>query len=100
MENNSNNIENPKIFQIRPTNEEKSNFIITIGDKLATKKQFQSEKEAQKYINARPWELIFALAITVSQRTWEIKEAKQEKKIQEDAQNVVEHLTEKANEHN
>lgn len=73
MENNSSHTQNTKIFQVRPVNEKRNDFVITIGDNLASEKHFESEKQAQKYINARPWELIFSLAIFTSQRTYEIK---------------------------
>lgn len=49
------------IFKIRPTNEENNDFIITIGNHLATEKHFKTEEEAQKYIKYKNWDMIFAL---------------------------------------
>ena len=79
MEDNSNNSEITKIFQVRPTNEEQNEFVITIGDNLATSKRFKTRTEAHKYIKSKPWDLIFNLGIFVSKRTYEIEQNKEEK---------------------
>ena len=53
--------ENP--FGIR-TNE-KYEYVITLGDQLASKKTFKDMNEAEKYIESKPWGLIVMLAIGV-----------------------------------
>lgn len=50
-----------EIFAIRPTNEEKTDFIITIGNHLATKKHFRTIEEAKKYIEEVHWDMIVAV---------------------------------------
>ena len=36
-------------FQIRPTNEEQNDFIITVGQHLATEQHFKKREEAEQY---------------------------------------------------
>ena len=79
MEDNINNSEINEIFQVRPTNEKQDEYVITIGDNLATSKRFRTRTEAHKYIKSKAWDLIFSLAILVSKRTYEIEQNKDEK---------------------
>ena len=48
-------------FKIRKKDAETNEVIITIGNHLATEQVFQSEKEAQKVIDATDWNLVAAL---------------------------------------
>lgn len=48
-------------FKIRKKDAESDEVIITIGNHLATEQVFQSEKEAQKVIDATDWNLVAAL---------------------------------------
>lgn len=50
-----------EVFVIRPTNTEENDFMITIGNRLATSKRFKTVKAAQLFINKKPWELIATL---------------------------------------
>lgn len=50
-----------EVFAVRPTNTEENDFMITIGNRLATKKRFKTVKAAQLFINKKPWELIATL---------------------------------------
>ena len=50
-----------EVFIVRPTNTEENDFMITIGNRLATKKRFRTAKAAQLFINKKPWELIATL---------------------------------------
>ena len=54
-----------KVFRIQTLNEEQTEFIIMIGDKLASKELFNSKECAAKYINKKPWELIAALICSI-----------------------------------
>ena len=56
-----------KIFRIQALNEEQTEFVIMIGDKLASKECFKSKECATKYINKKPWELIAALICSVTE---------------------------------
>ena len=47
-------------FQIRPTDESQSKFMITIGNHLATEEVFKSRKAAEMRINKTDWNLISA----------------------------------------
>lgn len=49
------------LFRIHPTNEERNDFMITVGKHLATEKHFKTEEEAAEYIEKKEWDLIFAL---------------------------------------
>lgn len=55
-----------KIFRIQTLNEEQTEFIIMIGDKLASKELFESIECATKYIDKKPWELIAALICSIT----------------------------------
>lgn len=50
-----------EIFAIRPTNEQQNDFIITIGNHLATKKHFKTKEEAKKYLEEAHWDTIIAV---------------------------------------
>lgn len=51
-------------FNVRKTLENK--YIICIKDQLASKKTFNSEKDAVRYINSKPWDLIMMLLIFIT----------------------------------
>lgn len=77
------------IFKIRPINEENNDFIITIGNHLATEIHFKTEEEAKQYIKYPRWETVFALIaemIDVS-KTREFKETIKDKKVESDENN-------------
>ena len=48
-------------FQIRPANEEQNDFIITVGQHLATEQHFATRKEAEEYRDTPKWDMIFAM---------------------------------------
>lgn len=61
------NFEWSKIFRIQTLNEEQTEFVIMIGDKLASKELFKNKAHAAKYINKKPWELIAALMCSITE---------------------------------
>ena len=50
-----------ELFQIRQTNEEQNDFIITVGQHLATEEHFATREEAEKYRDKPKWDMILAL---------------------------------------
>lgn len=48
-------------FQIRPTNEEQNDFIITVGQHLATENHFKTREEAEQYRDTPKWDMVFAM---------------------------------------
>lgn len=48
-------------FIVRPANTEETEFMITIGNHLATEEKFKSRKAAQMAINKTDWNLVSAL---------------------------------------
>ena len=50
-----------ELFQIRPTNEEQNDFIITVGQHLATEKHFPTREEAEKYRDTPQWDTTLAM---------------------------------------
>lgn len=50
-----------EIFAVRPLNEEKTEFAIVVGNHLASKLKFTSEKEAWNYLKRPKWDTVFAL---------------------------------------
>ena len=71
-------------FKIRKKEAESNEVIITIGNHLATKQVFQSEKEAQKVIDATDWNLVAALIYACKEADqWEEKQKETTKKEEE-----------------
>lgn len=50
-----------ELFVIRPTNEEQNDFVITVGNYLATNKHFPSRESAQEYIEKPQWDMILSI---------------------------------------
>ena len=50
-----------EIFAVRPLNEERTKFAIVVGNHLATKMTFATEKEAWDYVKRPKWDTVFAL---------------------------------------
>ena len=50
-----------ELFEIRPTNEEQNDFIITVGKHLATEKHFKTREEAEQYKDTPQWDMVLAL---------------------------------------
>lgn len=50
-----------ELFRIRPTNEEENDFIITVGQHLATEQHFATREEAEEYRNTPKWDMILAM---------------------------------------
>lgn len=50
-----------ELFQIRPTNEEQNDFIITVGQHLATEQHFKTREEAEQYTDTPQWDMILAM---------------------------------------
>lgn len=53
------------VFVIRAKNEENNEFIITIGNHLATEQVFNSREDAQKAVRNKDWNLIAALVASM-----------------------------------
>lgn len=71
-------------FKIRKKDAETNEVIITIGNHLATEQVFQSEKEAQKVIDATDWNLVAALIYTCKEADqWEEKQKETTKEEEE-----------------
>ena len=50
-----------ELFKIRPINEEQNDFIITVGQHLATEKHFKSKEEAEQYRDTPKWDMVLAM---------------------------------------
>ena len=50
-----------EFFQIRPTNEEQNDFIITVGQHLATEQHFKTREKAEAYIDTPQWDTVLAV---------------------------------------
>ena len=67
------NFEWKKVFRIQTLNEEQTEFVIMIGDKLASKELFKNKVYAAKYIDEKPWELIAALICSITENAIKTK---------------------------
>lgn len=56
------------VFVVRATNPENNDFIITVGNKLATPKHYESKEKAEKSVKERDWNLIATLAIELAEQ--------------------------------
>ena len=54
------------IFRAQVLNEERTEWVIMIGDKLASKELFANEEQIKEYIKKKPWELIAALICSIT----------------------------------
>ena len=54
-------MEAKELFQIRPTNEEQNDFIITVGQHLATEQHFKTREEAEAYRETPKWDAVLAM---------------------------------------
>lgn len=50
-------------FKVRMLSAENEKYIITCGNMMASKKQFDSREEAEAYIESKPYDLIFTLSV-------------------------------------
>ena len=65
-----------ELFQIRPTNEEQNDFIITVGQHLATEHHFKTREEADQYINTPQWDMILAMVAEMFEIHTEVEHKK------------------------
>ena len=64
------------LFKIRPTNEEQNDFIITVGQHLATEQHFTTREEAEEYIDTPKWDMIFAMVAEILTTHTEVEHKK------------------------
>ena len=63
-----------EVFIVRPADTEEKEFIITIGNHLATEEKFKSRKAAEMRINKTDWNLVSALVYALKEADkWEEK---------------------------
>jgi hypothetical protein len=56
-----------EVFIIRPTDTNENEFMITIGNHLATEEKFKSRKAAEMRINKTDWNLVAALVYALKE---------------------------------
>ena len=54
-------------FIIRPTDTDEKEFMITIGNHLATEERFKSRKAAEMRINKTDWNLVAAMVYAIKE---------------------------------
>ena len=54
-------------FIIRPTDTDENEFMITIGNHLATEEKFKSRRAAEMRINKTDWNLVAALVYALKE---------------------------------
>ena len=59
-------MEEQEFFKVRAVSVENEKFIVTCGNMMASKKQFDSREEAEAYIESKPYDLFFTLAVAAS----------------------------------
>ena len=58
-----------EFFKVLPTNTEENDYVIVCGNVQASKEHFKTVKAAQEYVNAKPWDLIFTIAMQHTRRS-------------------------------
>lgn len=56
-----------EVFVIRPTDTDENEFMITIGNHLATEEKFKSRKAAETRINKTDWNLVAAMVYAIKE---------------------------------
>lgn len=56
-----------EVFVIRPTDTNENEFMITIGNHLATEEKFKSRKAAEMRINKTDWNLVASLVYAIKE---------------------------------
>ena len=59
-------MEEQEFFKVRAVSAENEKFIVTCGNMMASKKQFDSREEAEAYIESKPYDLIFTLSVAAA----------------------------------
>ena len=59
-------MEEQEFFKVRAVSAENEKFIVTCGNMMANKKQFDSREEAEAYIDSKPYDLIFTLSVAAA----------------------------------
>ena len=59
-------MEEQEFFRVRAVSAENEKFIVTCGNMMASKKQFDSREEAEAYIESKPYDLIFTLSVAAA----------------------------------
>ena len=54
------------VFRAQVLNEDRTEWVIMIGDKLASKELFEDEDQIKRYIDKKSWELIAALICSIT----------------------------------
>lgn len=67
------------LFRIRPTNEEQNDFIITVGEHLATEQHFKTREEAEKYRDTPKWDMVLAIIAEMFEIHREVEHKKNKK---------------------
>lgn len=62
-------MEEVEFFKVRPLGTEEEGYIITAGNMMASSKIFKTQKEAEEYIESKPYDLIFTLAVAAAKAT-------------------------------
>lgn len=66
-------------FKIRPTDESQTEWMITIGNHLATEEVFKSKKAAEMKINKTDWNLVNAFFFGLQEAVEHEKKLKEQK---------------------
>lgn len=66
-------------FKIRPTDESQTEWMITIGNHLATEEVFKSRKAAEMKINKTDWNLVSAFFFGLQEAVEHEKKLKEQK---------------------
>ena len=82
MEQNFNNMKD--CFKIVPTNNEQNEYVIVIGNHLASEERFESVKKAEQRLNKTDWNLVSAFFFALKEAVEKENELKNIKQNEEE----------------
>lgn len=71
-----------EVFIVRPADQNENEFMITIGNHLATEEKFPSKEKAEEKINAVDWNLVAAFIYACKEADEYEKKVKKENDFQ------------------
>lgn len=69
-----------EMFKVRPTTPEENEWVITIGNHLATEERFATKKQAEQRINVKDWDLIASMIFACMEAVENEKKDKEHEK--------------------
>lgn len=64
-----------KFYHVVQTNEEGTDWVVVIGNQIATPRHFATKEEAEEWAKSPKWEMIIAMILLLIEKEEEIKKS-------------------------